>query len=115
MLRPGGLTNTPGTARRDDVAAMIAGLVTDARGIGQTLELAGDLRSNTPFGGCGTAPPGRPLETRCQEPGSLITGQTKLLTTPMSVAAPAAKAAATSSSLSKSLLPLLSNVSTAAA
>jgi hypothetical protein len=39
----------------------------------------------------------------------LITGQTKLLTTLMSVAAPAANAAATSSSLSKSPLPLLSN------
>ncbi len=127
VLRPGGLTNTPGTARlrlavsvprgqmsRDDVAAVIVGLVTDARGIGQTLELAGDIGSNTPLGSCGTAPPGRLLEARCQEPGSLMTGQTKLLTTPMSVAAPAAEAAATSSSLSKSPLPLLSNASTAA-
>jgi uncharacterized protein YbjT (DUF2867 family) len=54
VLRPGGLTNAPGTGRvrlaasvprgqisRDDVAAAIAGLATDARGIGQTLELAG--------------------------------------------------------------------------
>jgi uncharacterized protein YbjT (DUF2867 family) len=52
VLRPGGLTNAPGTGRvrlaasvppgqisRDDVAAVIVGLVTDARGIGQTLEL----------------------------------------------------------------------------
>jgi hypothetical protein len=31
------------------VAAVIAGLVTDARGIGQTLELAGDIRSNAPL------------------------------------------------------------------
>jgi uncharacterized protein YbjT (DUF2867 family) len=56
VLRPGGLTKGPGTGRvrlaasvprgqisRDDVAAVIVGLVTDARGIGQTLELvAGD-------------------------------------------------------------------------
>jgi hypothetical protein len=56
VLRPGGLTNVPGTGRvrlaasvprgqisRDDVAAMILGLATDARGISQTLELvAGD-------------------------------------------------------------------------
>lgn len=113
MLRPGGLTNTLGTGwvrlaasvprgqiSRDDVAAVIAGPVTDALGIGQTLELAGDIRSNTPLGSCGTAPTGRPLETRCQEPGTLITGLTKLL----SVAAPAAKAGATSSSLSQSPL-----------
>jgi hypothetical protein len=56
VLRPGGLTNAPGTGRvrlaasvprgrisRDDVAAVIVGLATDARGISQTLELvAGD-------------------------------------------------------------------------
>jgi nucleoside-diphosphate-sugar epimerase len=56
VLRPGGLTNDPGTGgvrlepsvprgrvSRDDVAAVIAGLVTDRRGLGQTLELvAGD-------------------------------------------------------------------------
>src|SRR5262245_47615776 len=56
VLRPGGLTNAPGTGRvrlatsvprgqisRDDVAAVIVGLVSQARGIGQTLELvAGD-------------------------------------------------------------------------
>jgi alkylated DNA nucleotide flippase Atl1 len=52
VLRPGGLTNTPGTGRvrlassvprgqvsRDDVAAVIVGLLSDARAIGQTLEL----------------------------------------------------------------------------
>jgi hypothetical protein len=50
-----------------------------------------------------------------QERASLITGQTKLVTTPMSVAAPAANAAATSSSLSKSPLSLASNAATAAA
>jgi hypothetical protein len=50
-----------------------------------------------------------------QERGSVMTGQTKLLTTPMSVAAPAFNAAATSSSLSKSPLSLVSNVATAAA
>jgi uncharacterized protein YbjT (DUF2867 family) len=56
VLRPGGLTNAPGTGRvrlatsvprgqisRDDVAAVIAGLLSQARGIGRTLELvAGD-------------------------------------------------------------------------
>jgi uncharacterized protein YbjT (DUF2867 family) len=56
VLRPGGLTNDTGTGRvllapsvprgqvsRDDVAAVIVGLVGDARGVGQTLELvAGD-------------------------------------------------------------------------
>jgi uncharacterized protein YbjT (DUF2867 family) len=56
VLRPGGLTNAPGTGRvrlatsvsrgqisRDDVAAVIVGLLSHARGIGQTLELvAGD-------------------------------------------------------------------------
>jgi uncharacterized protein YbjT (DUF2867 family) len=56
VLRPGGLTNDPGTGRvllapsvprgrisRDDVAAVIAGLLIDRRGLGQTLELvAGD-------------------------------------------------------------------------
>jgi uncharacterized protein YbjT (DUF2867 family) len=56
VLRPGGLTNAPGTGRirlgssvprgqisRDDVAAVVVGLLSDARGIGQTLELvAGD-------------------------------------------------------------------------
>ncbi len=56
VLRPGGLTDAPGTGRvrlatsvprgqisRDDVAAVIAGLLSDARGIGKTLELvAGD-------------------------------------------------------------------------
>jgi uncharacterized protein YbjT (DUF2867 family) len=56
VLRPGGLTNAPGTGRvrlaasvprgqisRDDVAAVIVGLLRDARGVGQTLELvAGD-------------------------------------------------------------------------
>jgi uncharacterized protein YbjT (DUF2867 family) len=56
VLRPGGLTNAPGTGRvrlassvprgqisRDDVAAVIVGLLRDARGLGQTLELvAGD-------------------------------------------------------------------------
>jgi uncharacterized protein YbjT (DUF2867 family) len=56
VLRPGGLTNAPGTGRvrlassvprgrisRDDVAAVIVGLLAAARGIGQTLELvAGD-------------------------------------------------------------------------
>jgi uncharacterized protein YbjT (DUF2867 family) len=56
VLRPGGLTNAPGTGSvrlassvprgqvsRDDVAAVIVGLLSDARGIGQTLELvAGD-------------------------------------------------------------------------
>jgi uncharacterized protein YbjT (DUF2867 family) len=52
VLRPGGLTDAPGTGRvrlassvprgqisRHDVAAVIVGLLTDARGIGQTLEL----------------------------------------------------------------------------
>jgi uncharacterized protein YbjT (DUF2867 family) len=57
VLRPGGLTNAPGTGRvrltssvprgqisRDDVAAVIVGLLSHARGIGQTLELvAGDM------------------------------------------------------------------------
>jgi uncharacterized protein YbjT (DUF2867 family) len=56
VLRPGGLTDSPGTGRvrlatsvprgqisRDDVAAVIVGLLGHARGIGQTLELvAGD-------------------------------------------------------------------------
>jgi uncharacterized protein YbjT (DUF2867 family) len=56
VLRPGALTNAPGTGRvrlassvprgqisRDDVAAVIVGLLGNARGIGQTLELvAGD-------------------------------------------------------------------------
>jgi uncharacterized protein YbjT (DUF2867 family) len=56
VLRPGGLTDAPGTGRvrlatsvprgqisRDDVAAVIVGLLGHARGIGQTLELvAGD-------------------------------------------------------------------------
>ena len=56
VLRPGGLTNAPGTGRvrlassvprvqisRDDVAAVIVGLLSHARGIGRTLELvAGD-------------------------------------------------------------------------
>jgi uncharacterized protein YbjT (DUF2867 family) len=56
VLRPGGLTNAPGTGRvrlassvprgrisRDDVAAVIVGLLGHARGIGHTLELvAGD-------------------------------------------------------------------------
>jgi uncharacterized protein YbjT (DUF2867 family) len=56
VLRPGGLTNAPGTGRvrlapsvsrgqvsRDDVAAVIAGLLSHARGIGRTLEVvAGD-------------------------------------------------------------------------
>lgn len=54
VLRPGRLTNAPGTGRvrlgssvprgdvsRDDVAAVIARLLTDSRGIRQTLELAG--------------------------------------------------------------------------
>jgi uncharacterized protein YbjT (DUF2867 family) len=54
ILRPGGLTNAPGTGRvrlelsvprgqvsRDDVATVVAGLLTEARGIGQTLELVG--------------------------------------------------------------------------
>jgi uncharacterized protein YbjT (DUF2867 family) len=54
VLRPGGLTDEPGTGQvrlapsvprgrvsRDDVAAVIAGLLTDGRGIGQTLELVG--------------------------------------------------------------------------
>ena len=52
VLRPGGLTNAPATGRvrlaasvprgqvsRDDVAAVIVGLLSQARGIGQTLEL----------------------------------------------------------------------------
>jgi len=56
VLRPGGLTNEPGTGRvrlatsvprgqisREDVAAVIVGLLSHDRGIGQTLELvAGD-------------------------------------------------------------------------
>jgi uncharacterized protein YbjT (DUF2867 family) len=56
VLRPGGLTNAPGIGRvrlatsvprgqisRDDVAAVIVGLLTGATGIGRTLELvAGD-------------------------------------------------------------------------
>jgi nucleoside-diphosphate-sugar epimerase len=56
VLRPGGLTNDPGTGRvrlapsvrrgqisRDDVAAVLAGLLTESRGIHRTLELvAGD-------------------------------------------------------------------------
>jgi uncharacterized protein YbjT (DUF2867 family) len=56
VLRPGGLTNAPGTGRvrlatsvprgqvsRDDVAAVIVDLLSHDRGIGQTLELvAGD-------------------------------------------------------------------------
>jgi uncharacterized protein YbjT (DUF2867 family) len=55
IVRPGRLTNDPGTGRvwlgppplgpgavsRDDVAAVIAALVVDAHGIGQTLELVG--------------------------------------------------------------------------
>jgi uncharacterized protein YbjT (DUF2867 family) len=54
ILRPGGLTNAPGTGQvrlelsvprgqvsRDDVATVVAGLLTEARGIGQTLELVG--------------------------------------------------------------------------
>jgi hypothetical protein len=60
-------------------------------------------------------PAGRDRSTQNQEPGSWITGQTKLLTTPISVAAPASNAAATSSSLSKSPLSLVSNAATAAA
>jgi uncharacterized protein YbjT (DUF2867 family) len=57
VLRPGGLTNAPGTGRvrleasvprgqisRDDVAAVIVDLLSHARGVGQTLELvAGDM------------------------------------------------------------------------
>jgi uncharacterized protein YbjT (DUF2867 family) len=57
VLRPGGLTNAPGTGRvrladsvprgqisRDDVAAVVAALVTGGAGIGRTLELvAGDV------------------------------------------------------------------------
>jgi len=58
---------------------------------------------------------GRDRSTQNQEPGSWITGQTKLLTTPISVAAPASNAAATSSSLSKSPLSLVSNAATAPA
>jgi uncharacterized protein YbjT (DUF2867 family) len=60
VLRPGGLTNAPGKGRvrlaspvppgqisRDDVAAVIVGLLSYARGIGQTLELvAGDTPIN---------------------------------------------------------------------
>ena len=56
VLRPGGLTNAPGTGRvhlapsvprgqvsRDDVAALLASLLTNRRGVRQTLELvAGD-------------------------------------------------------------------------
>jgi hypothetical protein len=56
VLRPGGLTNAPGIGRvrlansvprgqisRDDVAAVIVGLLTGTTGIGRTLELvAGD-------------------------------------------------------------------------
>jgi nucleoside-diphosphate-sugar epimerase len=56
ILRPGGLTNDPGTGRvlladsaprgqvsRDDVAAVLAGLLTAGRGIGRTLTVvAGD-------------------------------------------------------------------------
>ena len=55
IVRPGGLTNDPGTGRvrlgppplgpgavsRDDVAAVIAALVVGPHGIGQTLELRG--------------------------------------------------------------------------
>lgn len=54
VLRPGGLTDAPGTGRvrlaasvppgevsRDDVAAVIAGLLTGGAGIHQTLELVG--------------------------------------------------------------------------
>jgi uncharacterized protein YbjT (DUF2867 family) len=54
VLRPGGLTNAPGTGRvrlapsvprgqvsRDDVAAVIAGLLTDGRAVHQTLGLVG--------------------------------------------------------------------------
>ena len=48
------------------------------------------------------------------ERGTRITGQTKLFTMPMSVAAPAARAALTSSSLSKSPDPFVSNAATAA-
>lgn len=59
VLRPGRLTNAPGTGRvrlastvprdqvsRDDVAAVIAALISDGRGIHQTLELVG---GNTPI------------------------------------------------------------------
>jgi uncharacterized protein YbjT (DUF2867 family) len=59
VLRPGGLTDAPGTGRvrlatsvprgqisRDDVAAVIVGLLSQARGIGQTLEL---VAGNTPI------------------------------------------------------------------
>jgi uncharacterized protein YbjT (DUF2867 family) len=59
VLRPGRLTNAPGSGRvrlassvprgqvsRDDVAAVIAGLVTDGRGIYQTLEL---VEGDTPI------------------------------------------------------------------
>jgi hypothetical protein len=52
---------------------------------------------------------------KVQERGMWITGHTKLLMTPMSVAAPALSAAATSSSLSKFPLPFASNCATAAA
>ena len=48
------------------------------------------------------------------ELGTRTTGQTKLFTMPMSVAAPAARAALTSSSLSKSPDPFVSNAATAA-
>jgi uncharacterized protein YbjT (DUF2867 family) len=54
VLRPGGLTNDPGTGQvhlapsvargrisRDDVATAVAGLVTTGKGVGQTLELVG--------------------------------------------------------------------------
>jgi uncharacterized protein YbjT (DUF2867 family) len=59
VLRPGGLTNAPGTGRvrlapsvprgqisRDDVAAVLAGLLTGGHGIGQTLEL---VEGDTPI------------------------------------------------------------------
>ena len=60
-------------------------------------------------------PRGRPRRRYArQERRSLITGQTKLLTTPMSVAAPAFNAAATSSSLLKPPLWSVSNLATAA-
>ncbi len=68
------------------------------------------------------APPGHDRHRRGESwPGSRLlpheigmTGHSKLFTTPMSVAAPAAMAAATSSSLSKSPLPSVSNAVTAA-
>jgi hypothetical protein len=99
-----------GRGRRDDAPPALA-ITSHGRGRGARRAASTSSRSGSFhrwLAGGGRAAPS-------QEPGSLITGQTKLLTTPMSVAAPASNAAATSSSLSKSPLLLVSKAATAAA